>query len=96
MCVGTSLVVERVTVEIVAWEGAVQTCPENPAKAPALETDDYGCCAERFNSDVAQWIACRAHRHSPLPGGSSIETRRRYFLFYFIFSQSRQSSLFLD
>ena len=36
--------------------------------------------SRHFNSDVAQWLACRAHRHSPLPGGSSIETRRRYFL----------------
>jgi hypothetical protein len=35
-------------------------------------------------SDVAQWLACRAHRHLPPPGGSSIETRRRYFFLFLV------------
>ena len=100
ICVHFAYGGEIVTVEIVAWESCTGV---RQTPLPAVPYDEFHmmaytlnvCCAERFDSDVAQWIACRAHRHSPLPGGSSIETRRRYFLFYFRGS-GRNLSLFQD
>ena len=70
---------------IVAWENYTVSGKSRTQrwKCPFSEILIKSVVALGFNSDVAQWIACRAHRHSPLPGGSSIETRRRYFLCFF-------------